>query len=110
MFCVQCGMKLENGVCPRCGARVENSNTSLSTGAILKCIFVPLEIAVCLFVITAVISVLYSMFTANGEPTTAIERILVKGVLPLFQIAIPMLIALFGWIPMLIKETTKAKK
>ena len=110
MFCGQCGTRMENGVCPRCGRRGGKSNSVNPTVSILKCIFIPLGIAFVIFMIATLISVFYNMQVASGEQPSEIAKVFVKGVIPFLQIPIPLLIILLGWIPIFIMEKEKAKK
>ena len=102
MYCEKCGTLKQNGVCPKCNNK-DDSNWILFT--VLKCIFIPLCISVLLFFITTFISVFLNMYTyANG---TEVPAILSKGILPLFQIGLPILIIMFGWIVILIIDILK---
>ena len=101
MYCEICGTQKENGVCPKCGKK-EDSNWVIWT--ILKCMFIPFGVAVVIFFIATFVAVLLKMLEVS------LPAIVERGIIPIVQIGIPMLILMFGWIVILIIDLTKHKK
>ena len=97
MYCEKCGALKQNGVCPKCD---NQKDSSWIVFTVLKCIFIPLGVGGLLFFVTTLVSVFLNMYTyANG---TEVPAVLSKGILPLLQIGLPILIIMFGWVVILI--------
>jgi len=101
MFCEVCGTQKVNGVCPNCGKK---NDSSWIIWTVLKCIFIPFILALVLFFGTTFVSVLLHMFKIY------LPAIVEKGILPILQIGIPVLIMLFGWLIILVIDLVKHKK
>ena len=73
-------------------------------GTILKCIFIPIGLALLLFVLATVIAVSLKLMNI------AVPAIIEKGVIPIVQLFFPILILMFGWLVILLIDLSKHKK
>ncbi len=102
MYCEKCGTLKQNGVCPKCN---NNGDSNWVIFTVLKCIFIPLGISALLFFITTFISVMLNIVLySNG---TVEPSFVLKIILPFFQLILPILIIMFGWVVILLIDLKK---
>ncbi len=71
---------------------------------VLKCIFIPLIVAFLVFFLTTMLAVSFKIFKI------AVPAIIVKGIIPIIQLVVPIIILMFGWLVILLIDLSKHKK
>lgn len=84
---------------------MENKNdSSWVVATVLKCIFIPIGIAVIVFMLATIGAVSLRVFKI------AVPAIIVKGIIPIIQLVVPIIILMFGWLVILLIDLSKHKK